>query len=108
MIPPLPFDGLLYMLRGREVVPTSDLTWAASIDITDRMVAVFERDGVLVSTVFLGIDHRWMGEGRPLVFETMVFGGPLDQEQRRYCTYAEALAGHTAIVGELLNMKTKV
>lgn len=46
-----------------------------------------------VSTVFLGLDHNW-GDGRPLIFETMVFGGKYDQECERYSTEAEAVAGH--------------
>lgn len=53
--------------------------------------------GAYVSTVFLGLDHRF-GQGEPLVFETMVFGGPLDQEQERYSTWDEAEAGHKAMV----------
>ena len=50
-----------------------------------------------VSTVFLGIDHNW-DEGPPVLFETMVFGGPFDQEQWRYRTYDEALSGHEKVV----------
>jgi hypothetical protein len=37
---------------------------------------------VVVSTVFLGLNHRW-GEGSPILWETMVFGGKLDMEQDR-------------------------
>lgn len=37
-----------------------------------------------VSTVFLGLDHSF-GHGAPVLWETMVFGGKLDQEQDR-CT----------------------
>lgn len=51
-------------------------------------------DGCDVSTVFLGLDHNWTNQGAPIVFETMVFGGPFDQEQERYSTWAEAEAGH--------------
>jgi len=29
-----------------------------------------------------------------VLFETMVFGGPMADEQQRYCTWAEAEAGH--------------
>lgn len=50
--------------------------------------------GVLVSTVFLGLDHRHGGHGRPILFETMIFGGPHDQAQWRYTTAEEARAGH--------------
>lgn len=50
-----------------------------------------------VSTVWLGLDHGWRS-ARPIIFETMVFRGPLDQEQERYSTEEEALAGHYAMV----------
>jgi hypothetical protein len=33
----------------------------------DRFVALYERDGCRVSTVFLGIDHRFGGKGPPLL-----------------------------------------
>lgn len=46
-----------------------------------------------VSTVFLGIDHNW-GDGAPVLFETMVFGGEHDQFQDRCCTWKEAEAMH--------------
>jgi len=51
-----------------------------------------------VSTVFMGLDHRFFGDGEPVLFETMIFGGPLDQEQYRYCTWAEAERGHAGHV----------
>jgi len=54
--------------------------------------------GVKVSTVFLGLDHNYEQIGPPIVFETMVFGGPLDREQIRYATADEALVGHEAMV----------
>ena len=47
--------------------------------------------------VFLGLDHSF-GSGPPLLFETMVFGGPLDEEMDRYTTWDEAEAGHKAMV----------
>jgi hypothetical protein len=34
----------------------------------------------------------------PALFETLVFGGPLSQEMDRYSTWAEAEAGHRAMV----------
>jgi hypothetical protein len=54
---------------------------------------------VLVSTVWLGVDHSWTGEGPPIIFETMIFGGALDGEQRRYATEAQAHEGHGYVVG---------
>ena len=49
-----------------------------------------------VSTVWLGLNHNLFGTGPPLIFETMVFGGPpeIDEKLERYSTEAEAIAGH--------------
>jgi len=63
-----------------------------------RVVAKTTLAGCDVSTVFIGLDHRFTGDGPPLVFETMVFGGPFDQEQERYSTWDEAVAGHARMV----------
>jgi hypothetical protein len=49
-----------------------------------------------VSTVFIGIDHRIYGKGPPVLFETMIFGGPLDHDQWRYSSYDDAVTGHAA------------
>ncbi|MFQ5591315.1 MAG: hypothetical protein ACE5FM_00025 [Methyloligellaceae bacterium] len=50
-----------------------------------------------ISTVFLGIDHQF-GDGPPILYETMVFGGPCNEECRRYHTKEEALIGHAAML----------
>lgn len=54
-----------------------------------------------VSTVFLGLCHRFIGDGQPIVFETMVFNNPKPEDPcgiedycDRYCTWDEAIAGH--------------
>ena len=55
-----------------------------------------------VSTVWLGLDHSFnIGKGRPIIFETMVFGGSFDGEQERYSTEEEALAGHASMVTKI-------
>lgn len=56
--------------------------------------------GVYVSTVFLGLDHRFtnMEHGAPIVFETMIFGGVHDEWQDRCCTWDEAEALHAKAV----------
>lgn len=52
-----------------------------------------------VSTVFLGLDHNYSGEGVPILWETMVFGGTLDEEQERCSGGREqALAMHARMV----------
>lgn len=56
--------------------------------------------GVVVSTVFLGLDHAYF-DGPPILFETMIFGGNFDMEMRRYSTRAQAQDGHTRIVRDV-------
>ena len=88
-----------YILRGHELVPVDSIQeWAKWFETADRHVALDELPNGRVSTVFRGLDHCFMPGGRPLLFETMVFGGPLDQEQERYSTWEEAEAGHAAMV----------
>ena len=55
---------------------------------------------VRVSTVFLGLDHSF-DNGPPILFETMVFGGPMDQYEDRYRTWDEAEVGHRVIVEQV-------
>lgn len=56
---------------------------------------------VRVSTVFLNFDHSHWAGGPPILFETMIFGGPWDQYQWRYATEAEARKAHDLIVAAL-------
>jgi hypothetical protein len=58
-----------------------------------RQVAFDEIRGVRISTAFLGIDHNY-GDGPPILFETMIFGGDHDGYQDRYYTWNEAIEGH--------------
>ena len=60
----------------------------------------FDGYSVTVSTVWLGMDHSF-GDGPPLIFETMVFGGELDQECDRYTTEEQAQQGHAAMVARV-------
>ena len=79
--------------------PESDLmVWARWFETADRHLAVKMIGEVKVSTVFLGMDHNFDETGPPLLWETMVFGGPLDQEQRQYTTREQAVAGHYEVV----------
>jgi hypothetical protein len=56
---------------------------------------------VSVSTVWLALDHQW-GEGEPLIFETMIFGGDYDVwGTRRYSTEEAAMRGHLRVVDAL-------
>jgi hypothetical protein len=63
---------------------------------------------VYVSTVFLGLDHNhgFSDESRPILWESMVFGGESSGEQERYCTKEEAIAGHLKLVDEQRKLLT--
>lgn len=83
--------------------PMSDEDWARALQDTDgRRIARTELpDGKLVSTVWLGLDHRLGVDGSPLIFETMVFPSSDSLEAldcERYSTEEEARAGHLEMV----------
>jgi hypothetical protein len=61
--------------------------------------------GVWISTVWLGINHNY-GEGAPVIFETLIFGGKHDGEMERYCTEAEALEGHQEAVQRVVTSES--
>lgn len=83
--------------HGEPELEPDILKWAEWFETADRTVARTQIGDVVVSTVFLGIDHAF-GDGPPLLYETMTFGGPLDEEQERYYTRTEADAGHKIVV----------
>lgn len=90
-----------YILDGHTPKRCDDLrAYMKWRQANSRRVAQDDINGVTVSTVFLGIDHGF-GDGPPILFETMVFGGALDQEQERYSTWAEAEAGHAVMVARV-------
>lgn len=109
----------LYRLEGKKVVHVpgepGSKEWfqaAAQLESGDNRVAQDFVDGVKdalgteieihISTVFLGINHNFTGEGPPIVFESMIFGGVFDRQQRRYATWEEAEQGHIAMLAEVL------
>ena len=77
------------------------LEWACWYETAKRHIGKTTIGKVQVSTVFLGIDRQF-GEGPPLLFETMIFGGSLDENQWRYSTIAEAKEGHAAAVAKVI------
>lgn len=74
------------------------MTWAEWMETGDRRVAFTDIDEVEVSTVFLGLDHSFLSEGPPVLFETMIFGGEHDGWMERYSTWEEAEIGHNIAV----------
>lgn len=72
----------------------------------------YEKDDVLISTVWLGLDHSYIINNSnkkidPVIFETMVFmdshNSYIDSYMDRYSTEEEALAGHERICGMVRN-----
>jgi len=86
-----------YILDGHATVPVDLMTWARWFETAKRHVSEEMIGDVRISTVFLGLDHQY-GPGPPLLFETMVFGGSLDQEQTRCSTWEEAEHMHAVMV----------
>jgi hypothetical protein len=98
------FSDDLYVLNdaGEPVPAASVLTWGRWLQTHGRHIAedFFLNGQIRISTLFMGVDLRILPvPGQPpLLFETMVFGGPLHLEKQRYASRAEAAAGHAAIV----------
>lgn len=93
-----------YVLRGKRVYKATLLQWARAQERLDgRIVAQSDVCKVFVSTVFIGLDMQMRIGGPRRVFETMVFDRShkdshliLHDYSRRYSTWREAMAGHTA------------
>lgn len=66
-------------------------------------------NGYRVSTIWLGIDHDWLNDGPPLLFETMIFL-PNDQEEYcdRYTTWEQAVEGHQEAIHWVKNICKQV
>ncbi len=86
------------LVNGQPVVCRNVVEWMKWFDSADRVVANTKVGRVRVSTVFLGLDHAWGLRQKPVLFETMVFGGPCDGEQWRYATLGAAKRGHELAV----------
>ena len=96
-----------YTLDGHQPVAVDTFPHDLLADISRRQVAEDMVGTARVSTVFLCIDHNW-SEGPPLLFETMVFGGSLDNYCERYCTWEDAERGHVAAVAKVITSALSV
>jgi hypothetical protein len=90
-----------YILQGHTPVPVYDVyEWATKFDNDTRRVGLFTIGDVMVSTVFLGLDHQY-GDGPPLLFETMTFKGQEDIGCERCSTWEQAEAMHARAVAKV-------
>ena len=88
-----------YILIDCEPVATDNIhVWAGWMAKNTRTVAKTSVGAADVSTVFLGLDQSFGFSQVPILFETMIFGGPHDEYQERYATLEEAMLGHERAV----------
>ena len=97
----------LFVLENGEPKPVSDVAewgqWFAA-NAQARHVGDDQIGEARVSTVFLALDHRHFGDGAPILWETMVFDGPLDGEMDRYSNLEAAIEGHAAMCARVRDM----
>ncbi|MEO6121153.1 MAG: hypothetical protein ABIW46_05805 [Acidimicrobiales bacterium] len=70
---------------------------ALSRDNKYRVVARDYVGQVEIATIWLGFDHSLRGS-TPVIFATFVFGGSLDEYERRYATETAARSGHEKVL----------
>jgi hypothetical protein len=71
--------------------------WAKKYESENRVISRDTVGDADVSTVFLGVDHRY-GPGPPVLWETLIFGGAYDGNMWRYTSYEAAAQGHVNVV----------
>lgn len=100
----IPDKILLHYTLDEEGTPVAEpdlMKWARWFGKAERRVRNTIIGDSNISTVFLGTDHAYCG-GAPVLWETMVFGGKLDQEQDRCSGSREqAKAMHARMVGRV-------
>ena len=87
---------MYYILKYRKPIHCDDvMKWGKWFERSRRRrVRLTYLDGCRISTAFLGLDHNYSG-GRPLLFETMIFGLLEDDEYQTRCTtHRQALQMH--------------
>jgi hypothetical protein len=85
----------------RDGKPISQREWALHFgDLAYKHVAITAiGDDIEISTVWIGINHRFFFDGGPpLIFETLVFGGPMDGYCWRWHNEDAARLGHEQVV----------
>lgn len=101
--------GRMYILKGRKPVQVHDpFEFSEWFHTADRTVGRTRIGNLLVSTVFLGIDHSFGPVGKPILFETMAFiygethrQAPHDVYQKRFATWSGAERHHKRLVQKI-------
>ena len=83
-----------YILNGKNPVLEPNLIkWAEWFEKGNRIVKQEKIGKVEISTIFFGVD-RGFRNGKPILFETMIFGGKFNNDRDCYCSWNDALKGH--------------
>jgi len=94
--------GRYYILRDGEVIEEPDYQkWSAWFESAFKDVELIAEGGIVGSTVstrFLGLSMTLTEDSPPMVFETKVKGGWLDNQSERFSSLAQATAGHESWV----------
>lgn len=93
-----------YILRDKTPVAVSEFSEFLRWMVRNQSACQVARNQVgksFVSTIFTGSNYNSVAQGPPLVFESMVFGGPMDLMIKRYSTWDQALKGHNDLIKEL-------
>ena len=99
----LTFDNLYYLDDRHQVIKAESFEeWAAHFSF-GHPVASDQVGQAEVNTVFLG-HGSFERTAQPVLFETMIFGGPKDTCCWRWSTWDEAMAGHQRIVESLRDL----
>jgi hypothetical protein len=103
-------EGWSNIYYKRDGTPAASMDEAMREFEKDRVVArTILPNGYYVSTIFLPINHAFMPDAKPIIFETMVFAPrrfrfgfsfALDEACERYCTEDEAKLGHLRMCEE--------
>lgn len=105
--------GQCYDRQGKPITVTQ-FSWLKQ-DPNYSTVARERGFSLVVSTVWIGMDHNFSDQGPPLIFESMVFRESEDGEtdltevtSRRYATEAEAREGHAQLVKKYVSVVDKI
>ena len=99
-----PIGLTLNFLRG---VAVGSLGYVCGRLLCDAFSSERREGATRISTVFLGLDHRFVGQGPPILFESLVFDGPYADLMARYCTLREAEKGHAKIEKTIMEAMNK-
>jgi hypothetical protein len=94
--------GRYFILRGGEVIEEPDYEkwsdWFEREYSDVEMIAESRVGGSTVSTRFLALSMTLAQDAPPMLFETTVKGGWLDDHREQFSTLEEATAGHRSWV----------